>query len=484
MASGARPSSPAGSDSRRDAPGSCYGAGDLRAAERAVLHVQNHLVRRPSPPRRRPTGRFRARFAAGAGPCARPRDDKSQVPAPLLVSAALVRASARVVSLEQAQRHRGGSPSGRKALASLSLDARGRRARAPRPRRPPPPLSPASSPSLCGFFFAREPPPTRTSAEVDVPRRFCPRRPRRARRPRRFFWRGCGASVSARATALHVRFVFEPLDGCNDGASAGRSGATQPPPERRASGVLDASTRSTRRSDDGWHMFSHVVAAHRREKRASVAASASVSAAKAKKSSSFCSRAPTAIAPHRRVAAQEASAFSPPPCLAPRSRWSRCVPDVRRGAARAKLGRQRAGRLAGATCSVPGGLPPGPPARRALPPASPARGGAPVWERRACDRRIRGPSRAPRSRVLALPIAARRRRPREHATRCACLSHAKSCTSSKPPALLGVNVRYKPSLFTRPSLPVDAVAVLSAAMPDKSRDDMPPRDACGDDTSP
>ena len=32
----------------------------------------------------------RARFAAGAGPCARPRDDKSQVPAPLLVSAALV----------------------------------------------------------------------------------------------------------------------------------------------------------------------------------------------------------------------------------------------------------------------------------------------------------------------------------------------------------------------------------------------------------
>ena len=66
------------------------GAGDLRAAERAVLHVQNHLVARHLLRDADRRADSRARFAAGAGPCARPRDDKSQVPAPLLVSAALV----------------------------------------------------------------------------------------------------------------------------------------------------------------------------------------------------------------------------------------------------------------------------------------------------------------------------------------------------------------------------------------------------------
>jgi len=81
-------------------------------------------------------------------------------------------------------------------------------------------------------------------------------------------------------------------------------------------------------------------------------------------------------------------------------------------------------------------------------------------------------SRSRRSRAAAAMCS-------RDATRCACLSHAKSCRFH--PALVGVNVRYKFSLLVRPTLPVEDVPWLSPATPYVSSDDLPPRDPRGDD---
>ena len=293
-------------------------------------------------------------------------------------------------------------------------------------------------------------------------------------------WRWMRSKRFRKSTKARARFVFKKraASGATRAPWQKRRASSRTPPERRASRRARRKARAPRGAATTAGTRSRARSTGARRRPAARAASASVQRRLRRRACIFDARA-RCCDPLRAMRARcPGLSFAPPPCLAPRSRWRPSLPARRRrGGRRAprREARTRARASRGARGSAFGYMtrPAAVPARaRVGRPASPARGGA------RGRRRDSSATPADPGAVTGTAFPGSRSDERRaarvlgRATRCArFVPRATKASADAAAAGARADVRYKPSLFTRPSLPVDAVAVLSAALADKSRDD-------------